>query len=119
MTHLLEIILNSIQILNRTFGQCSLGLARFTNVIFMLALPFVIIQYLRKMRRTDEQVSGKLKKNRRRYLNQLFLGREIMNVLVNFSISKYTFVAEVLLRDHLYLEVLFIPRESEALRTEY
>ena len=57
MTHLLEMILNSVQILNKTFGQCSLGLARFTNVIFMLALPFVFIQYLKKMKNEDEKVS--------------------------------------------------------------
>jgi hypothetical protein len=57
MTHLLEMILNSVQLLNQTFGQCSLGLARFTNVIFMLALPLVFIQYLKKMKKDDEQVS--------------------------------------------------------------
>jgi hypothetical protein len=49
-------ILNSIQILNKTFGQCSLGLARFTNVIFMLALPFVFIKYLKKSKNEGEQV---------------------------------------------------------------
>jgi hypothetical protein len=57
MTHLLEMILNSVQLLNKTFGQCSLGLARFTNIIFMLALPLVFIQYLKKMKKDDEQVS--------------------------------------------------------------
>jgi len=57
MTHLLETILNNIQILNKTFGQCSLGLARFTNVIFMLTLPFIIRQYLKKTKKEDEQVS--------------------------------------------------------------
>jgi len=57
MTHLLEVILNSTQILDKTFGQCSLGLARFTNVIFMLALPFVFHQYLKKIKKEDEQVS--------------------------------------------------------------
>jgi len=57
MTHLLEMILNSIQILNKTFGQCSLGLARFTNVIFMLILPFIFRQYLKKIKKEDEQVS--------------------------------------------------------------
>jgi hypothetical protein len=43
--------------LNKTLGQCSLGLARFTNVIFMLALPFIVRQYLRKIKKEDEQVS--------------------------------------------------------------
>ncbi len=57
MTHLLEMILNSIQILDKTFGQCSLGLARFTNVIFMLTLPFIFRQYLKKIKNEDEQVS--------------------------------------------------------------
>ncbi|CAF4543089.1 unnamed protein product [Rotaria sp. Silwood1] len=57
MTHLLETILNSLQILNKTFGQCSLGLARFTNVIFMLALPFIFMKYLKKIKKEDEQTS--------------------------------------------------------------
>lgn len=57
MTHLLEMILNSTQILDKTFGPCSLGLARFTNVIFMLALPFVLMKYLAKIKKEDEQVS--------------------------------------------------------------
>ncbi|CAF3849836.1 unnamed protein product [Rotaria magnacalcarata] len=57
ITHLLEMMLNSIQILDKTFGACSLGLARFTNVIFMLALPFVFMKYLEKIKKDDEQVS--------------------------------------------------------------
>lgn len=56
MTHLLEMLLNSLQVLNQTFGQCSLGLARFTNVIFMLILPWIVRQYLKKMKKEDEQV---------------------------------------------------------------
>ena len=50
-------ILNSLQILNKTSDQCSLGLARFTNVIFMLGLPFVLTAFLRKMKKEDQQVS--------------------------------------------------------------
>jgi hypothetical protein len=53
-------IFNSIQILDKTFGQCSLGLARFTNVIFMLILPFIFRQYLKKIKKEDEQVSLKI-----------------------------------------------------------
>ncbi|CAF1534042.1 unnamed protein product, partial [Rotaria sordida] len=59
MTHLFEMILNSLQILDKTFGQCSLGLARFTNVIFMLALPFIFMKYLEKIKKEDKQVSKK------------------------------------------------------------
>ncbi|CAF0756252.1 unnamed protein product [Adineta steineri] len=57
ITHSIEMILNNIQLLNKTFGPCSLGLARFTNVIFMLALPFVFIKYLKKMKKEDEKTS--------------------------------------------------------------
>ncbi|UJR25490.1 hypothetical protein I4U23_006836 [Adineta vaga] len=57
VTHILEIILNSIQILTQTFGQCSLGLARFTNVIFILILPFVFMKYLQKIKKEDGQTS--------------------------------------------------------------
>ncbi|CAF3813686.1 unnamed protein product [Rotaria sordida] len=57
MTHLFEMILNSLQILDKTFGQCSLGLARFTNVIFMLALPFIFMKYLEKIKKEDKQTS--------------------------------------------------------------
>jgi len=53
----LELILNNIRILDQTFGQCSLGLPRFTNVIFILILPFVFQEYLKKIKREDEQVS--------------------------------------------------------------
>ena len=51
-------LLNSLQILNQTFGQCSLGLARFTNVVFMLILPWIIRQYLKKMKKEDEEVNA-------------------------------------------------------------
>ncbi|CAF2512695.1 unnamed protein product [Rotaria sp. Silwood2] len=57
MTHLFETVLNSLQILDKTFGQCSLGLARFTNVIFMLTLPFIFMKYLKKVKKEDEQTS--------------------------------------------------------------
>ena len=59
MTHLLEMLLNSLQVLNQTFGQCSLTLARFTNVIFMLILPWIIRQYLKKTKKEDEQVNDR------------------------------------------------------------
>lgn len=49
-------ILNSVGMSNQTLGRCSLGLARFTNVIFILMLPGIIQKYLKKMKKEDEQV---------------------------------------------------------------
>ena len=57
MTHALEMVVNSTQMFTQTFAPCSLGLARFTNVIFMLMLPFIILQYQRRVKREDPQVS--------------------------------------------------------------
>ncbi|CAF0761129.1 unnamed protein product [Adineta ricciae] len=57
LTHILEITLDNLQILHQSFGQCSLGLARFTNVIFILILPFIFVKYLQKLKEMDQQTS--------------------------------------------------------------
>ena len=56
VTHLLEVTLASLQLFKDYLVPCSLGLARFTNVIFLLLLPFVIIQYLKKTKRDNDEV---------------------------------------------------------------
>lgn len=48
--------MNSVGMLEQTWGYCSLSLARFTNVMFILILPWIIQKYLKKMKKEDEEV---------------------------------------------------------------